>query len=201
MVVRNSVMQVLRERRSIAACTIVVLMSGVLAAGCASSHSKNAPAGANAQPDKFLFDKGNAQLAAKKWLSAREFFKQVVETYTQSPYRPDAKLGLGDTYLGENTAESLVLAINEYTEFLSFYPTNGRADYAQYKLGMAHFKQMRAAQRDQTETKEAIKALQTFVDRYPTSSLLDEVKGKLRQARDRLNDSDYQVGFYYFRAR
>src|SRR5439155_12399555 len=123
------------------------------------------------QPDKFLFDRGTAALNDKKWLTAREFFKQVVETYTQSPYRPDAKLGLGDTYLGENTAEALVLAINEFTEFLSFYPTNERAAYAQYKLGMAHFKQMRAAQRDQTETKEAIKAFQTFVDRYPTSSL------------------------------
>ena len=53
----------------------------------------------------------------------------------QSPYRPDAKLGIGDTYLGEGTREALVLAINEFREFLSFYPTNPRADYAQYKLG------------------------------------------------------------------
>jgi outer membrane protein assembly factor BamD len=153
------------------------------------------------QPDKFLFDRGTAALNEKKWLTAREFFKQVVETYTQSPYRPDAKLGLADTYLGENTAEALVLAINEYSEFLSFYPTNKRADYAQYKLGMAHFKQMRAPQRDQTETKEAIKAFRAFVERYPSSSLMGEVKATLRQAQDRLDDSDYQVGFYYFRAR
>src|SRR5438105_6162729 len=185
MVVRNSVMQVLRERRSIAACTIVVLMSGVLAAGCASSHSKNAPAGANAQPDKFLFDKGNAQLAAKKWLSAREFFKQVVDTYTQSPYRPDAKLGLGDTYLGEGTPGALERALNEFTEFLSFFPTNPRADYAQYKLGMVHFRQMRATQRDQTQTRESVKELDTFVTRYPNSPLLAEGKARLRDARDR----------------
>ena len=97
------------------------------------------------EPDKFLFDKGTEALNDKKWLTAREFFKQVTETYTQSPYRPDAKLGIGDTYLGEGTAEALVLAINEFREFLSFYPTNRRADYAQYKLGMAHFRQMRAA--------------------------------------------------------
>ena len=93
------------------------------------------PAGTN-EPDKFLFDKGTDALNAKKWLTAREFFKQVTETYTASPYRPDAKLGIGDTYLDKSTSEELVLAINEYREFLSFYPTNGRADYAQYKLGM-----------------------------------------------------------------
>ena len=112
----------------------------------------------------------------KKWLTAREFFKQVTETYTQSPYRPDAKLGIGDTYLGEGTAEALVLAINEFQEFLSFYPTNPRADYAQYKLGMAHFRQMRAPQRDQTETREAIKEFETFVARYPNSELMPEVQ-------------------------
>ena len=63
----------------------------------------------------------------------------------------------------------MVLAINEFREFLNFYPTHERADYAQYKLGMAHFYQMRAAMRDQTETREAIRELQTFVDKYPTS--------------------------------
>src|SRR5207245_6275548 len=100
-----------------------------------------------------LFEKETTPLNQKKWLTAREFFKQVVETYTQSPFRPDSKLGIGDTYLGEGTSEALVLAINEFREFLTFYPTNPRADYAQYKLGLAHFKQMRAAQRDQTATR------------------------------------------------
>ena len=94
-------------------------------------------------PDKFLFDKGTEALNNKKWLTAREFFREIVDTYTQSPYRPDAKLGLGDTYLGEGTAEALERALNEFTEFLSFFPTNPRADYAQYKLGMVHFRQMR----------------------------------------------------------
>ena len=124
-----------------------------------------------------------------------------METYTASPFRPDAKLGIGDTYLGEGTAEALVLAINEFREFLSFYPTNKRADYAQYKVGLAHFRQMRGAQRDQTETREAVKELQSFLDRYPGSSLLPEVQQKLREARDRLSESDYLVGYFYFRQR
>ena len=37
------------------------------------------------EPDKFLFDKGNDALNDKKWLNAREYFKQVVETYTAEP--------------------------------------------------------------------------------------------------------------------
>jgi outer membrane protein assembly factor BamD len=165
---------------------------------CAPQTRNVVPAGTS-EPDKFLFDKGEASLQAKKWITAREYFKQVVETYTQSPYRPDAKLGVGDTYLEEGGADNLVFAMNEFREFLSFYPTNRRADYAQYKLAMTHFKQMRAAPRDQTETRDAVKEFQTFVARYPNSSLMPEVKAKLRDAQDRLAESDYLVGMFYYR--
>jgi len=180
-------------------CGLAVVLTTV-AAACAS-HTRGAVPAGTAEPDKFLFDKGTEALNDKKWLNAREFFKQVTETYTASTYRPDAKLGIGDTYLGEGTSEALVLAINEFREFLTFYPTNRRADYAQFKLGMAHFRQMRAAQRDQTETREAIKEFENFFTRYPNSELMPEVKAKYRESRDRLSESDYLVGYFYFRQR
>jgi len=168
------------------------------ASACATSGRGAVPPGTT-QPDKFLFDRGTTELNERHWLTAREFFKQVTETYTQSPFRPDAKLAIGDTYLGENTAEALVLGINEFQEFLAFYPTHTRADYAQYKLGMAHFGQMRAPERDQTETRAAIRDFENFLPRYANSSLLPEVKARLREARDRLSDSEYLVGRFYFR--
>lgn len=167
---------------------------------CATQTKGLVPAGTS-EPDKFLFDKGNEALQRKRWLVAREYFKQVVETYTQSPYRPDAKLGVGDTFLGEGGSDNIVLAIAEFREFLSFYPTNRRADYAQYRLGLAHIRQMRAPQRDQTETRDAIKEFRTFVQRYPNSSLLPDAKTRLREALDRLGEADYAVGLYYYHQR
>jgi outer membrane protein assembly factor BamD len=150
-------------------------------------------------PDKFLYDRGVAALNDRKWTDAREYFRQVVDNYPNSPLRPDAKLGVGDTYLGEKTAESLVLSANEYREFLTFYPTNARADYAQYKLAMTHYEQMRAPERDQTETQGALREFQIFFDRYPMSPLLGEVRMKWREARDRLSRAEFRVGFHYFR--
>ena len=180
---------------------LAAALVALAAAGACSSNPRGMVPAGTTEPDKFLFDKGTDALNTKKWLSSREFFKQVTETYTSSPYRPDAKLGIGDTYLGEGTSEALVLAINEFTEFLSFYPTNRRADYAQYKLGMAHFRQMRLAQRDQTETRAAIKEFDAFVARYPNSSLLADAKARLRDSRDRLDQADYEVGYFYYRQR
>ena len=166
----------------------------------ACAESNKVPAGTR-EPDKFLFERGSALLQDKKWLTAREMLRQLVENFPQSPYRPDAKLGVADSFLGEGSTASVVLAINEYREFLTFYPTNQRADYAQYKLGYCHFKQMLAPQRDQSETREAVKEFETFVQRYPNSALMGEVKARLRDARDRFSDSEYNVGYFYFRAR
>jgi outer membrane protein assembly factor BamD len=175
-----------------------MLVMVTTAAGCATNTRRAVPPGTT-QPDKFLFDRGMTELNEKHWLTAREFFKQVTETYTQSPLRPDAKLAVGDTYLGENTAEALVLGINEFQEFLAFYPTHPRADYAQYQLGMAHYKQMRAPERDQTETRSAIREFETFVARYPNSALLPDGRAKLRESRDRLSQSEFLVGRFYYR--
>jgi outer membrane protein assembly factor BamD len=177
-------------------CAAMLVLA--VAAGCATNTRSTVPVGTS-EPDKFLFDKGTDALNRKKWIAAREFFKQVTETYTASTYRPDAKLGIGDTYLGEGSAEALVLAINEFTEFLSFYPTNRRADYAQFKMGIAHFRQMRLAQRDQTETRAALREFDTFIARYPNSSLMAEAKARQRETRDRLSEADYQVGYFYYR--
>jgi outer membrane protein assembly factor BamD len=184
-------------RWALAASLVAVALS---IAACATTARRGVPPG-TPQPDKYLFDRGTDALQSKKWIVARDFFKQLSENYTQSPYRPDAKLGTGDTYMGEGSTSALVLAINEYQEFLSYYPTHPRADYAQYKIAMAHFRQMRNPERDQTETRDAVKEFQTFVVRYPNSSLLTDARSKLRTAQDRLSQSDYLVGVFYFKIR
>lgn len=154
-----------------------------------------------ANPDRFLFDRGNAALKDRKWLDAREYFRQVVDNYPGSPLRADAKLGVGDSYLGERSAESLVLADTEYREFLTFYPTHARADYAQFKLAMSYFEQMRAADRDQTPTREALAEFQVFFDRFPNSPMMPEARQRWREAQDRLSEHNFRVGLTYYRLR
>lgn len=164
--------------------------------------SSNAPVTAGpGEADQLLLDRGNAALKEKSWTRARTYFSELLESYPQSPLRAEAKLGVGDSFLGENNSASYVYAQNEYREFLAFYPTNPKADYAQMQLGMVHFNQMLSPQRDQTETREAIKEFQTFVDRYPNSPLINQVKQRLREARDRLSDADMIVANFYLSIR
>jgi outer membrane protein assembly factor BamD len=177
---------------------VAALLLLVMATACASTSTR--PPAGTLEPDKFLWERGTEALNERRWFTAREFFRTLVDSYPQSTYRADAKLGVADSFLGEGTIESSLLAINEYREFLSFYPGHKRADYAQFKLGMTHYYQMRNPQRDQTETREAIAELSTFVQRYPGSDLIADARKYLREARDRLGDSEYSVGYYYYRS-
>ena len=176
----------------------LAVCAAALVTACGGAKNVTPP---GIQPDRFLFDRGSAELMMEHWLPAREYFQKIIDGYPQSPNRPDAKLGIGDTYLGENTSEALVYAANEFREFLQFYPTHARADYAQYRLAMSHYQQMKAPERDQTETRAAIVEFNAIFDRYPMSALTPEVRVKWREAKDRLSAASYQVGFYYYRAR
>ncbi len=174
---------------------MVVAVVGL--AACAAGRSQVPPGTVDA--DKFLFDRGQEELKERNWLRAREFFRQIVDNYPQSPFRPDAKLAVGDTYIGEDTTESLLLAINEFREFITFFPTNARADYAQFRLAYAYSQQMLAPDRDQTATRDTIREFQVFLDRYPNSPMVGEAKKLSRDAKDRLSEASFRVGRTYYR--
>ena len=182
------------------ACLGLVALSATVLSTAACGKKNIIPQGIE-EAGKYLFQRGNEEAKDKSWSKARTYYQRLVDGYPQSPYRPDAKLGVADTYLGENSTESLVLAVNEYREFLSFYPTHPRADYAQYKIAMSHFGKMRTAERDQTETREAIKEFDLFFERYPTSPMAAEVRTNARAAKDRLTQASVNVGIFYFKAR
>src|SRR3954452_6115567 len=85
----------------------------VAVTACGGSGKKNVIP-PNVQPDRYLMDRANEAVMKEQWMRAREYFRQIVDNYPQSALRPDAKLGIGDTYLNEGGTENLVLGENEY---------------------------------------------------------------------------------------
>jgi outer membrane protein assembly factor BamD len=176
-----------------------VVLVALLAGACAKQPTGLPPG--TAEADKFLFERGQASVANGKWTDAREYFRNIVDNYPQSPYRPDAKLALGDTYLSQRGTENLLLAANEFREFQTFYPTHPRADYAQLQLVRAYAGQMLAPERDQSATRDTIKEVDIFLQRYPNSALMPQARVLERESRDRLSQASYRVGYFYFRQR
>jgi outer membrane protein assembly factor BamD len=166
---------------------------------CASGGVDPNSAVAQQQADRFLFERGTESLENRRWLEARDYFRTLVDTYPTSEFRQDAKLGIGDSYLGEERIESDILAASEFREFLRFYPLAERADYAQYRLAMSQIRQVLRPERDQTATRDALRELEIFVRTYPNSQHLPEVLRLQRETRDRLSESELGVGKFYHR--
>ena len=193
-------MMLLPDLRRLFAAALLIAV-GLSAGACASGGGLTQTPPPDVEPDAFLYERGREALENRRWLTAREYFLRIVETYPTSRFRQDARLGIGDTYLGEGGVDSDILAAGEFREFLRFYPLHERADYAQYRLAQAQVSQMLSPQRDQTATKEALRELETFRTNYPNSQYLPEVTKLYREARDRLSESEFLVGRHYFRTR
>ncbi len=185
------------SRRALAIAAAVVLLA---AAGACTTRMPLPPPGA-VDADRFLYERGTAALEERHWLEAREYFRRLVDTYPQSQFRPDAKLGIGDAFFGEDRVESNILAANEYREFLTFFPAHPRADYAQFRLAMCYARQVLAPRRDQSSTREALREVDRFLENYPTSGYLAEVEALNRDLRDRLGDYEFAIGQQYYRQR
>ena len=189
----------LPPRRQLAVLALAVSAAAMLLAGCV--RPLRMPQPGEREPDKYLFDRGSEALKGKHWLEAREYFQRLVDQFPQSTYRQEARLGIGDSYLGEGGYDTLVLAAEKFREFLRYFPLNERADYAQYKVAVAESEQMLSPERDQTPTVAAMREIEAFLRLYPNSKYTPEVLALQRTARDRLSDSEYRVGVFYFRSR
>ena len=176
---------------------MAVIALAAIVAACGTSEPEITPATVGG--DQILFERGVTALADEKWLDARDYFLRVRDNYPQSGLRADARLGVADSYEGQGGAASYVSALAEYQDFLSLYPTHPRAAYAQFKLAMVHHHQMRPPERDQSWSQSAIREFELFVERYPNSELIGEVRGYLQDARDRLSEAEFIVGRYYHR--
>ena len=75
--------------RLIRARSLVWILVLCMAPACASGPKK--PPVGTLEPDKFLWERGTEELNKKHWLTSREYFRQLMDSYPQSQYRADAK--------------------------------------------------------------------------------------------------------------
>ena len=148
-----------------------------------------------------LFEEGKQALDLEDWRRAGNALDTLLKNYPASPYLAEARLGLGLAYYEQARADTLILGIDAFQGFLTYHPTHPRADYAQYMVGMSYMRQMRSADRDQAETRNALSAFDRFMEMFPDSSLLPEALKQRQVALDRLVDSELRVARWQLDAR
>jgi outer membrane protein assembly factor BamD len=176
--------------------TVLLLIS--LACGGKKAAS---PITASRQGDRMLLELGQAQLEEKHWEDARGYFQQLLDTFPRSEFAGDARIGIADTYSNQKGAGNLVLAIAEYRDVLTFFPNHPRADYVQFRIGFAYYKQMHSSDRDQEPTRTAVEEFVKLVELYGGSKYADEGRQLLNECYESLAEHEFQVGRFYLKTR
>ena len=153
---------------------------------------------ASAEPDKVLYDRAQADLKAGRYTEGRLALQTLINTYPDSEYLAKAKLSVADSFFKEGGTSNLTQAIDEYSNFQTFFPFLDEASYAQMQIGVAHYNMMEKPDRDKTQGEAAEDAFQAFLLKYPQSPLVPKAEQYLRNVQEVLADGDYKVAYFYY---
>lgn len=169
----------------------VVAMVALLAAACAGAGG-----GTRDKTSREWYDEGVRLAAKKRYPEAVEAFREASRTYRGADLDAEIQLALADAQFANEEYPS---AVEAYSEFLRMHPHNARADYAQLRVGLSYAKQMGIAERSQAAAHKAVAAYETLLRSYPRSSLLEEARRGLAEARGRIAEHEFLVGEFYLR--
>jgi outer membrane protein assembly factor BamD len=149
------------------------------------------------QPDKILYEKATNEIAHGRYDVGRLTLQTLINTYPDSEYLAKAKLAIADSYYEQGGVSGLTQSEAEYKDFITFFPTAPEAPMAQYRVGMAHFRLMAKADRDQTEARLAEAELKEFLLKYPDNPLTVRVKARLRETQEVLAQGEFETASFY----
>jgi outer membrane protein assembly factor BamD len=86
----------------------------------------------------------------------------------------------------------------EYQHFLDLHKTHVLAPYAQYRLGMSHYKQVTTRDRDPEPVRRAMEGMEKLVKEYPASSYETDARSKIKECREHLASYELYVGKHYY---
>jgi outer membrane protein assembly factor BamD len=151
-----------------------------------------------AEPDKVLYDRAMADLKHTKYTEARLDLQTLINTYPDSEYLAKAKLGIADSFYKEGGTSNLTQAVDEYKNFIVFFPFLDEAAYAQMQVAMCHYRMMEKSDRDNSQAESAEDEFRTFLLKYPQSPLLPRAEQDLRNVQEVLADGEYRIAHFYY---
>ncbi len=155
-----------------------VLLIGLVLVGCSSTSkadkTKDAKATANTDADE-----------------------QVLKTDPiERNYDPHVIMKRAEAFFEkEDYAEAAV----EYQHFLDLHKAHMLAPYAQYRLGLSHYKQVTTLDRDPEHVRQTIDAMEKLLKEYQGSVYELDARAKIKEGRERLAAYEIYVGKHYYR--
>lgn len=141
-----------------------------------------------------IYSEGEAKLNDGEPIEAAQAFEELERVHPYSEWSKRAMIMAAYSYYQGRQYDSAVAAAQRY---ISFFPSDADAAYAQYLIGMSYYDQIVDVARDQGSTLRAIQEFEEVVRRYPNSEYARDARLKIDLCRDQLAGKEMTIGRYY----
>ena len=178
---------------------VAISLALIAASGC----SKPAPTFDEILPAEELWAEGQQILAGGRFLwviprvdydRAIEVFQTIIDNYPYSDYAVMAEIQIADAYFEQKKYEE---ALSYYRDFSDLHPQNERVPYAIFRAALCHQRRVKAPNRDQTATREALTYLDRLISNHPHSEYTPEAEDLWREMRLRLARQIMGIADFY----
>ena len=176
----------------------LVLTIAISLGACKSSEVTSSDFVDDVEPADVLYNQALASMDEGKLSRALKKLEQLDEQHPYSEY--SRKAMILQTFIQYRRGQ-YVEAAALGQRYVSLYPGDKDAAYAQYLVGMSHFRQIPDVTRDQTVTGKAHNAMAKLVEQFPDSEYAEDAKTKIRITRDQIAGKEMQTGRYYLERR
>ena len=146
------------------------------------------------RPVEQIYNDAWKQINNKNW---NEAAKQFDEVERQHPYSVWARRAMLMSAFCYYQANKYTDAINAADQYIELHPGSHEVAYAFYLKAMSLYEQITDTGRDQTNTEQALTALQDVVQRFPDTEYARDASLKIDLTLDHLAGKEMEVGRYY----
>ena len=177
------------------ACGAVLMLLTLVTGGC---HSFQETIEVGVLPEDELYELGMQKFNAEEWDHSIAVFNRFERLYVNSDKVQQARLLRADAYYNKGRTTSYIMAKSEYQGFVALYPNYDNADYVWMRIAQCSYHQILPPNRDQTQTEESIKDFQSFLQRFPDSEHVPEVREMLQRSYTHMAEHHIVVGTHYY---
>ena len=182
---------------------LLVIALGTAVAGCsllgldkddATNDLNKDAAQYNERPVEQIYGDAWAQINKNEWENAA---KQFDEVDRQHPYSVWARRAMLMSAFCSYQANKYSDAVSTADQYISLHPGSHEVAYAFYLKAMSLYEQIVDVGRDQSNTEQALTALQDVVQRFPNTEYARDASLKVDLTLDHLAGKEMAVGRYY----
>lgn len=167
-----------------------VLMLALLLGSC-GEYQKVLNKGKNAEKYQLAVD----MYEKKEFKRAIALFEKVMGPYANKPQMERIQFMISDSYF---QTENYAMASYYFSKFISNYPESTKVQEASYLSAKSYFLASPIYSKDQEDTYKALTAYQNFIDKYPTSELIEEANKDYAELNRKLQFKDFEVAKQYY---